>query len=409
MSGIHDPQTLGLLFDSLKVAVMIIGRDDGAIKYFNQRVCQDLGRPSGEIKDVHYRKVFRPEFVSVYNRLQTECEDGQEHTAIYYWAEMALWEQVSAQIIRLGERPCILLSITYITEVARSEYRFESIAYFDNLLKLPNGAKLEEDINELASMETVNLIYFDIERFEDINNLYGWDNGDYLLKQVRDWLLSSEHRRAQLYRVGNGFAILGRATSLEDARDRSEEILRRFGRPWSLPAGGNTLSLYCTIKLGLVCGQYVKNEMRNILKTLDDTGFPPEKLNLEIIESAKMNFDELNLKGLSRLKDKGIILSLDDFGTGYSSFANLIRVPATSLKTEKIFLDGIVRDEHRQYFLRMLTDIAHYFDMHLIAEGVETREQLALLRQFGVDYAQGYLFSKPLSFEKLREETWRFK
>ena len=166
----------------------------------------------------------------------------------------------------------------------------------------------------------------------------------------------------------------------------------------------------CTLDVNFSPTQNIDNVFINgLLKTLDDTGFPPEKLNLEIIESANMNFDERNFKGLSRLKENGTILSLDDFGTGHSSFANLIRVPATSVKIKKIFLGGIVRDEHRQYFLRMLTDIAHYFGMLLIAEGVETPEQLALLRQFGVDYAQGYLFSKPLSFEKLRRETWRFK
>jgi PAS domain S-box-containing protein len=529
------------------VAVLVIGRDNGLIKSVNRRVCRDLGLPAEEIAGQNYRKIFRPEFISVYERLAAGCEDGQEHTVLYYWAEMALWEQISARVIQLDSRPHTLMSVTQITESARSKYRAESVAYFDNLLKLPNGRKLEEDINELASVETVTLIYLVLERFEDINNLYGWDNGDRLLKQVRDWLLTSETRRAQLYRVDNGFAVLGRHATLEEAEDRSREILERFSRPWSLPAGANRLSLYCTIKLGIVSGQYVRNEMRNLLlrtirtakksaagysvydeqadreakrsircrdslitcifngmqgfevryqpiveletgrwralealcrwtmpdgteiepsyfiglaehlalierldswvratamrqcvalgldrrdfvlnvnfsptqslddlfiagllKSLGETGFPPDKLNLEITESARMNFDEKTITGLRRLKENGIILTLDDFGTGYSSFANLTRVPADSLKTEKLFLDDLVRDRHGQYFMRTLADMAHYLGLKMIAEGVETREQLEVLRGFQVDYAQGYLFSRPLSYEELRQESRRF-
>lgn len=538
---------MNLLLDELEVAILIVGRDDGIIRYINHRVCKDTGKSYKAIHGQHYRQLFWPEFISVYDHLLTECEDGKEHTKIYYWAEMAVWEQISARNIVWESAPCLLMSITYITEIARSEYKFENMAYFDNLLKLPNGAKLEEDINDIANVETVGLIYIEIERFDEINNLYGWDNGDNLLKQVRDWLLSSESRRGQLYRVNNGFALLGRKVSMDEAKDRSEEILHRFQQPWALSAGGNNLMLYCTIRLGIVYGKYVKNEMRNLLlrtiraqektaagyavydeeadrkarqsllrrdtfincifnnmkgfsvnyqpivetatgqwvalealcrwqmpdgepvspiefirtaeqlnlidqvdgwvrktamkrcvelgldkknfvldlnfsptqkiddafvtrllQLLEETQFPKNKLNLEITESAKMVFDNVNLKGLNRLKEHGIILSLDDFGTGYSSFSNLIAITAKALKTEKMFLDGIENDSYRQYLLSMLVDIAHYLDMYIVAEGVENQEQLTLLKKYGVDYAQGYLFSRPLTSEQLEKEAWRF-
>lgn len=548
MKVAENSNRLNLLLDELEVAIMVIGRDDGIIRQINHRVCKDLGLAAEDIQNRHYRQLFRPEFISTFDRLQAQCEDGREHTTIYYWAEMVLWEQISARTIVWDSTPCLLVSITHISEMARTEYRFESVASFDNLLRLPNGAKLEEDISDLAGVEPVALIYFEIERFEDVNSLYGWDNGDSLLKQIRDWLLSSERRRAQLYRVNNGFASLGRQTTLADAKNRAREILRRFTHPWALSAGGNSLWLYCTIRLGIVYGQYVKGEMRNILMrtihaaqsaprdgyavydakadrraketlllrdmlincilndmkgfevhyqpivdirtgrwsalealcrwtapdgravspavfiptaeqlnlisrvdawvrttamrqcaslrlgqnnialhvnfspnqklddafieelfaALEETGFPAEKLNLEIVESAEMEFDEINLNGLKQLKENGIRLSLDDFGTGYSSFANLINISAAALKTEKLFLDGIEDDSYRQYLLHMLVDIAHYLKMHLVAEGVETREQLELLHKYGVDYAQGFLFSKPLSYQELSKEARRF-
>ncbi len=533
--------------DQTDLSIMIIGRDDGIIRRANPTVCKNTGKNYEEIIGQHYRQVFWPEFITVYNQLLQKCGDGKEHTSIYYWGEMAMWEQISARIVRWQGTPSLLMTITNISDVARMEYRLENIAYFDNVLKLPNGAKLEQDINDLASFETVAIIYFDIERFGEINALYGWDNGDNILKQIRDYLLFSESNRSQLYRINNGFGIFGRKVTLDDARKRAEEILRRFDRPWAITVGSNSISRYCSIRVCVIYGKYVKNEMRNtllktvngaehnsmkyiiydeetdkkttralqlrdslinciydkmqgfdvhyhpvvdvqserwmalealcrwtapsgemvpplefihaaeqlnlidkvdswvrktamneckalrldeknffldvnfsptmkiddafiqnLLSTLDKTDFPPHKLNLEITESAKMVFDEHNLDGLKKLTEKGIVLSLDDFGTGYSSFANLIHITAKALKTEKIFLDNIVGDSYRQYLLKMLIELAHYHKMHFIAEGVETREQLDLLRKMGVDYAQGFLFAKPMPYEQLCDKTCRF-
>lgn len=547
MYQIEKTECLSCLLDQMDLSIMLIGRDDGIIQRANLTVCKNTGKQYGELLGQHYRQVFWPEFITVYDRLQQKCVDGKEHTSIYYWGEMAMWEQISARIVRWRGTPCMLMTITNISDVARMEYRLENIAYFDNVLKLPNGAKLEEDINDLASFETVAIIYFDIERSGEINALYGWDNGDSILKQIRDYLLFSESNRAQLYRINNGFGIFGRKVSLDDAKKRAEEILRRFDRPWVITAGGNSISRYCSIRLCVVYGKYVKNEMRNILlktvnsadhgntsytiydeeadkqttrslqlrdslinciynkmqgfdvhyhpvvdvhterwmalealcrwtapssekvsplefihaaeqlnlidkvdswvrktamnecrslrldekdflldvnfsptlkiddafiknllNTLNKTDFPPSKLNLEITESAKMVFDEHNLNGLKKLTETGIILSLDDFGTGYSSFANLIHISAKALKTEKLFLNNIVTDSYRQYLLKMLIELAHYHKMHFIAEGVETREQLDLLRKMGVDYAQGFLFAKPMPYEQLCNETSRF-
>ncbi|MDR0363319.1 MAG: EAL domain-containing protein, partial [Planctomycetota bacterium] len=265
MTRFTDSVGAMLLLDELDVAVIIIARDDESIRYANRRVCKDLGLGRKEIQGRCYRNVFWPEFLPVFDRLLARCELGGKHKTIYYWAEMMMWEQISARLIVWNGAPSILINIANISDVARSEFKFENIAYFDNLLKLPNGAKLEEDINELASLETVALLYFEIERFDDINNLYGWDNGDALLKQIRDWMLYSETRRSRLYRVNNGFALLGRKVTLDDACDRAREIKRRFAKSWTLTAGGNSLQLYCTINLGVVYGKYVKNEMRNLL------------------------------------------------------------------------------------------------------------------------------------------------
>ncbi|GEM_PF-2278510 len=538
---------LGLLLDEVPASILIVGRD-GIIRYINRNVSIVLGKMESEIIGTDYRRLFWPEFISIYDQIVAECEKKREYTCIYYWSEMTLWEQIVARTIMWEDHPSILLTISTVSDVILSEYQLTDRTYFDNLLNLPNGNKLEEDLNVLANLETVVLIYFKIKRFNDINELYGWDCGDDLLKQISGWLLVSESRRVQLYRVNNGFAILGRKMSMDDAYARVAEIQRRFKKSWTLNAGGNTLHLHFPINIGIVYGKYVKNEMRNLLLrtihaaenaedgfavydenidreakkhlklrdcfincifnemqgfavnyqpivnvenrnwigvealcrwttptgekvppidfiraaeqlrlvgqvddwvrreamrqcvaaglarkhfTLDvnfsptqqidakfikglldclkETRFPPEKLNVEITESAKINFDKNSLDTLGQLKDYGIKVSLDDFGTGHSSMENLIMLSADAIKTEKIFLDGLEDDVQRQHLLRTLIELARYLHMNLIAEGVETEKQLALIREYGVQYAQGYLFSKPLTYGQLRDNVGRFQ
>jgi EAL domain-containing protein (putative c-di-GMP-specific phosphodiesterase class I) len=145
-----------------------------------------------------------------------------------------------------------------------------------------------------------------------------------------------------------------------------------------------------------------------LLVVLRKTGFPAEKLNLEITESADAVFDNEKLHGLHRVAQSGIALSLDDFGTGYSSFAALTKISAGAFKVDRVFVESIEYDDYRQRLLKMLVDIAHYRNMRIVVEGVETKEQFELLKQRGVDRVQGFLFSKPLSYEQLMKMLYRF-
>lgn len=145
-----------------------------------------------------------------------------------------------------------------------------------------------------------------------------------------------------------------------------------------------------------------------LLDSLRRTGYPALRLNMEITESTKMPFTDENVKGIHRLRDEGVVLSLDDFGTGYSSFENLLKIPGSLLKTDKVFLDNLEGSQSGQYLVQTIVNIAHHLDMKIVSEGVETQGQCNLLEQFGVDYMQGYLFSKPLTAEQFAKELWRF-
>jgi diguanylate cyclase (GGDEF)-like protein len=127
------------------------------------------------------------------------------------------------------------------------------------------------------------------------------------------------------------------------------------------------------------------------------------KLDIELTESVLMNnFDE-KFKKINRIKDLGISLSLDDFGTGYSSLSYLKTIPFDTLKIDKSFIDDL-QEEQDKSFVNMIVGIADDLNMNVVAEGVETKQQLQYLASIGCQQYQGYYCSKPLplkDFEKL--------
>ncbi|MCA2017287.1 EAL domain-containing protein [Vibrio tritonius] len=126
-----------------------------------------------------------------------------------------------------------------------------------------------------------------------------------------------------------------------------------------------------------------------------------QNIHLEITETAMIS----NLARLSnvikRLKNKGIMISVDDFGTGFSSISVLKNLSVDFIKIDKTYVDDICSNEKDQSIVSAVTKMAHTINSKVIAEGVELPEQLAILRSSDVDFIQGYLFSKPVSFETM--------
>ena len=131
-----------------------------------------------------------------------------------------------------------------------------------------------------------------------------------------------------------------------------------------------------------------------IIQTLRTTGLDPHSLNLEITESVVMENVEATAKMLERLRALGVELSIDDFGTGYSSLSYLHRLPIDTLKIDRSFVSRIGENNDNKEIVRTIVLLAHTLGKRVVAEGVETREQLQHLRELKCDSAQGYLFSK---------------
>ena len=133
-----------------------------------------------------------------------------------------------------------------------------------------------------------------------------------------------------------------------------------------------------------------------IKRILDETGFDPEKLELEITESCLMDNIETTISLLKDLKKLGIKISIDDFGTGYSSLNYLKRFPIDKLKIDRSFIMDIDSDPNDEAIVKTIISLAHSLNLSVVAEGVETESQKEFLRLNDCDEMQGYLFSKPL-------------
>ena len=133
--------------------------------------------------------------------------------------------------------------------------------------------------------------------------------------------------------------------------------------------------------------------------TLRKYGLEPSCLGIEITESTVMGDPDKAVAALSCLKDIGVSISLDDFGTGYSSLGYLKRFPIDVLKIDKSFVDDVTTSSSDAAIALSVISLAHNLHMRVIAEGVETREQVDFLTRHGCDEMQGYYFSRPLAVE----------
>jgi diguanylate cyclase (GGDEF)-like protein/PAS domain S-box-containing protein len=140
-----------------------------------------------------------------------------------------------------------------------------------------------------------------------------------------------------------------------------------------------------------------KNFKESIMQILSDTGLAPHFLELEITESAFMDNAESMLESLNSLKEIGLHLSIDDFGTGYSSLSYLKHFPIDKLKIDRSFVMDITDDSRNNAIIETIIHLGHNLKLKVIAEGVETAEQLATLQELRCDEIQGYFFSRPIS------------
>ncbi len=152
------------------------------------------------------------------------------------------------------------------------------------------------------------------------------------------------------------------------------------------------------VSVNLSAKQFASRELiRQIQTALDESGLPPDKLKLEITESAVMAETDAAVSLLTHMRDKGVGICLDDFGTGYASFSYLHKLPYDTLKIDRSFVSRLGKDEQAQRITEAIVILARNLHMQVVAEGVETELQRQQLQAMGCEYGQGYLFASPLT------------
>lgn len=152
-----------------------------------------------------------------------------------------------------------------------------------------------------------------------------------------------------------------------------------------------------------ISGKHLTNDdlIEDVEIALDASGIAPNTLKLEMTESTAMENPEHTISVLRRLKQIGVQLSIDDFGTGYSSLSHLHRLPFDTLKIDRSFVFAVGEHGENSGILQTIISLAKNLKMRVVAEGIETDAQLAILQDLHCDYGQGYLLAKP----KGRDET----
>lgn len=148
---------------------------------------------------------------------------------------------------------------------------------------------------------------------------------------------------------------------------------------------------------------YQPNLGRKLLDLVEKYGLKPQELHLEVTESAYMENPDQLLRAVEKLHSEGFIIEMDDFGSGYSSLNMLNQMKIDILKLDMKFIQNETSKPYEKSILNFVVNLAKWMKLNVVAEGVETDQQLQKLRAIGCDYAQGFLFAKPMPEEQYRQ------
>jgi len=181
-----------------------------------------------------------------------------------------------------------------------------------------------------------------------------------------------------------------------------EQTLRKACREIGAMHDRRSNKAQLTMSVNLSCRQFAQSTLvQSICGILDETGFSPEHLKLEITESVFFEHLERAVVMLNKLREIGVDIHIDDFGTGYSNLSYLTKLPISTLKVDRSFVSTVDGEGRNEEVIRGIVSLARNLGLNVIAEGVETEIQLGFLRDLGCDSAQGYYFAAPMEYEEL--------
>ncbi|MFO7603787.1 MAG: EAL domain-containing protein [Gammaproteobacteria bacterium] len=217
---------------------------------------------------------------------------------------------------------------------------------------------------------------------------------------VRNWTMTSMEALARWNHRSDGIVLPGKFISVLEETGMiaklGETILHQsclHNRKWQdegLPA--------LKVAVNVSAMQFKEYDfVQTVDHILKDTGMDPRHLELELTESCLIDDIETNVEILNELQQRGMGITIDDFGTGYSSLSYLCKLPVTTLKIDRSFVANMNQSKEQRSIITAIISFAHGLKMNIVAEGVETLEELTFLSAMRCNTIQGFLFSKPLS------------
>jgi len=264
---------------------------------------------------------------------------------------------------------------------ARGKARYEVFGH-DMHGELMSRLKMETDLRRACERDELFVDYQPIVSLQDrtligFEALVRWHHPEFGLVPPKDFIPVAEE---------TGLILSIGHTVLRSACRQAREWQKTYPSQPPLFVSVN-LSVKQFNEAGLV---------QNIARLLEESQLPPRCLKLEITESVFTDNIEAAVKLLTQLRNLGVQLSIDDFGTGYSSLSYLQRFPIDTLKIDRSFVMQMMENEENLAIVRTIVALAQNLGMDVVAEGVETEDQLSLLRKLECENGQGFLFSTPL-------------
>ena len=157
------------------------------------------------------------------------------------------------------------------------------------------------------------------------------------------------------------------------------------------------------LSVNLSCKQFAQPKLvQRIQRILEETGYPAHRLKLEITESVFFDYKDTAKLMLNELREIGVEINIDDFGTGYSNLSYLIQLPISTLKIDRSFISPMTTEGSNVEIIQTILALARSLGLKVIAEGVETEDQLEQLKKLNCEGAQGYYFARPMTFEDVK-------
>ena len=263
-------------------------------------------------------------------------------------------------------------------ELGRNNYQFYDKSMKDQVF---HRMELEKRLREAMAKSELTL-YFQPQYYLDNRNLRGnevllrWINDEVGMVSTADFIPVAEET-GLIHSIGEWILV--------EACKQNVLWVENFGRDMIVSVNISPIQLK------------QKNFVEMVIRALEISGMRPDLLELEITENILIESKEYVLRLLQSLREMGIKIALDDFGTGYSSLNYLKELDFDTLKIDKSFIDQIDEEGKESSILNTIIELVQQLGLELIAEGVETYEQMHYLEKRGCDIVQGYLFGKPLS------------